>query len=80
MSASDSVSPLSVALQAAVPAAGVSPARTRQAHRRHPTGPPAAVPTNPANPGTPGQPVVPAMWAPLFAEDDAVADGRARAA
>ncbi|MGZ4619284.1 MAG: O-methyltransferase [Frankiaceae bacterium] len=78
MSASDSVSPLSVALQAAVPAAGVSPAADPAATPPPSTGPPAAVPTNPANPGTPGQPVVPAMWAPLFAEDDAVANGRAR--
>ena len=62
MSASDSASPLTVALQAAVPAAGVSPAAG-------PAG---------ANPGAAGHPVAGA-WAPLFAEDDPISDGRIRA-
>ena len=79
MSASDSVSPLSVALQAAVPAAGVSPAADPAGTPPPPAAPPAAVPADRANPGPPGHPAVPAAWAPLFAEDDAVADGRARA-
>lgn len=70
MSASDSVSPLTVPLQAPVPAASVSPAAEPAT---------SAAPGRQPNPGPAGNPVVPAAWAPLFAEDDPISGGRARA-
>ena len=79
MSASDSVSPLSVALQATVPAAGEPPAVQPGGTSPLPTNPPAALAAEVTNAGPPVHAAAPAIWAPLFAEDDAVADGRARA-